>query len=136
MRLAGILYGIFIACIALLMDTCIHRRASLEHDLHHGDVADALSIVDEARGYSLAAEKVWQGLMGVVDKYRGKMPRELDGGGSGIGDARERGGADVARRMGSDDSIARDLGHEAEVETREWYDLFSDLSSSSSSSFF
>jgi hypothetical protein len=140
LRLTAILYGIFIACVALIMDICVHSPTTLEDELRHGEIADALRILEGAKGYSLAAEKVWDGLMGAVDRYRKKtqqgllqrsencppiMGAELDGSiwGEGVADQ----GIDVQ------DEIAQ--GGEQDV-ANEWYDLFSDLSSSSPSSFF
>jgi hypothetical protein len=140
LRLAAILYGVFIACIALLMDTCVHRPTSLEDELTHGEVADALRILEEARKDSLAAEKVWEGLMSVVNRCRGKMQQRelqreeshalrtrvrLDVSSWGEGDADH--GVDVG------DEIAQGSGQDV---ANEWYDLFSDLSSSSASLFF
>jgi hypothetical protein len=140
LRLAAILYGVFIACIALLMDTCVHRPAALEDELRHGDVADALHILEGTRKDSLAAEKVWEGLMGVLNRYRGTMQQrelqrvessaplarlELDG---SIWDE-----AAVNRGTGAEDEISQGAGQDV---ANEWYDFFSDLSSSSASSFF
>ncbi|KAH8701278.1 hypothetical protein GQ44DRAFT_717885 [Phaeosphaeriaceae sp. PMI808] len=70
LRLAAILYSIFMANIILLMDVCVHRPASLQRELINGDVAEALKILKDARSHSLAAAKLFESLMQVVARHR------------------------------------------------------------------
>jgi hypothetical protein len=70
LRLAAILYSIFMASIILLMDVCVHRPVSLDRELCNGDVAEALKILKCARSHSLAAAKLFDSLMQVVERYR------------------------------------------------------------------
>lgn len=70
LKLAAILYSIFMASIILLMDVCVHRPASLQRELSNGDVAEALKILKDARSHSLAAAKLFESLMQVVARHR------------------------------------------------------------------
>ncbi|KAF1993363.1 hypothetical protein P154DRAFT_381426, partial [Amniculicola lignicola CBS 123094] len=75
LRLAAILYSIFMASIILLMDVCVHRPASLQRELFNGDVAGALKILKDARSHSLAAAKLFESLMQVVARHRAQHPQ-------------------------------------------------------------
>lgn len=75
LRLAAILYSIFMASIILLMDVCVHRPASLQRELFNGDVAEALKILKDARSHSLAAAKLFESLMQVVTRHRAQYPQ-------------------------------------------------------------
>ncbi|PWY82923.1 hypothetical protein BO70DRAFT_336004 [Aspergillus heteromorphus CBS 117.55] len=71
-RLSGLLYGVFMATIVLLMDACIHGSGSgsLQNEIRHGEIAEALRIVDDARRYSFAAANLYDSLMQVLEKHR------------------------------------------------------------------
>lgn len=69
LRLAAILYSIFIASIVLLMDVCIHRPASLQHELLDGDLSQALKILRGAKDHSLAAARLYDSLMHIVARH-------------------------------------------------------------------
>jgi hypothetical protein len=68
-HLAATLGAMFIACIEVLMETC---NASFEDRLKHGDMADTFQILKEVKEHSVAAEKFWQGLNGVIERCREK----------------------------------------------------------------
>jgi hypothetical protein len=70
LRLAAILYSVFMASIALFMDACLNRATSPQHDIIHGDVAEAFAILEGIRSHSLAAAKLLESLMHVVARYR------------------------------------------------------------------
>ncbi|KAJ4347482.1 hypothetical protein N0V95_005403 [Ascochyta clinopodiicola] len=75
LRLAAILYSIFMASIILLMDVCVHRPASLQRELSNGNVAEALNILKDARSHSLAAAKLFESLMQIVARHRSQHPQ-------------------------------------------------------------
>ncbi|KAF2025148.1 hypothetical protein EK21DRAFT_117077 [Setomelanomma holmii] len=70
LRIAAILYGVFIASIVLLMDVCLYRPEAVDHEVQHGDLASALGIIDDMKSYSMAAAKLHESLMQIVAKYR------------------------------------------------------------------
>lgn len=70
LRLAAILYSLFMASIILLMDACVNRPSLLQYDMREGDVAEALRILGDARCHSLAAAKLHESLMQISAKYR------------------------------------------------------------------
>ncbi|RFU29647.1 hypothetical protein B7463_g6706, partial [Scytalidium lignicola] len=70
LRLSAMLYGVFLASIALLMDAYINRPGLLEDEIRHGDEAEALRIVEGARSHSWAAANLHDSLMQVLAKYR------------------------------------------------------------------
>jgi hypothetical protein len=161
LRLAAILYSIFMASIALLMDACVNRPAFLEKELRQGEVSDALKILEDVGNYSLAATKLHHSLMQIVARYRTQhqqsqgAPMQKDytlghqhpiydppmiTGTSTDSALNSHNGSSVGNTAASRDPIAGvsiALSSE-ELENQhvtEWYDLFSDLSSSSSSFF-
>jgi hypothetical protein len=75
LRLAAILYSIFMASIILLMDVCVHRPGSLQRELLNGDAAEALKILKDARDHSLAAAKLFESLMQIVERHRAQHPQ-------------------------------------------------------------
>jgi hypothetical protein len=70
LRLAAILYSVFMASIVLLMDVCVNRPASLQEEINDGDVAEALRIIEDAGTYSLAAAKLLESLTQILAKHR------------------------------------------------------------------
>jgi hypothetical protein len=70
LRLSGILYGFFLAIIALLMDAYINGPGSLQDEIRHGDVVETLRIVEGARSHSRAAANLYESVMQVLAKYR------------------------------------------------------------------
>ena len=76
LRLSAMLYGVFLASIALLMDAYINGSGSLQDEIRHGDVAEALRIVENARSHSWAAENLHQSITQVLAKYRAQ-PQQL-----------------------------------------------------------
>jgi hypothetical protein len=70
LRLAAILYSVFMASIILLMDVCVHRPVYLQREIFNGDVAEALKILKDARSHSLAAAKLFESLMQIVARHR------------------------------------------------------------------
>ncbi|KAF2826049.1 hypothetical protein CC86DRAFT_383004 [Ophiobolus disseminans] len=70
LRLAAILYGIFMASIVLLMDACLHRPATLEQEISSGDLAEALRMIRDVKSHSLAAATLHESLMQIVARYR------------------------------------------------------------------
>lgn len=76
LRLSAMLYGVFLASIALLMDAYINGSDSLQDEIRHGDVAEALRIVESARSHSWAAENLHQSITKVLAKYRAQQPQQ------------------------------------------------------------
>lgn len=72
-RLTAILYGVFVANIVLLMDICVNRPESLEHELLNGDVRTALRMMEHAKSHSLAAAKLHACLMRIIAKHRANI---------------------------------------------------------------
>jgi hypothetical protein len=73
LRLAGILYSVFMASIVLLMDACVHRPSSLRCELQNGEVADALAILKDARSHSLAAANLYESLMQLIARHQAQF---------------------------------------------------------------
>jgi hypothetical protein len=163
LRLAAILYSVFMASIALLMDACVNRPASLKDDLRHGDVADALKILEDVSNYSLAATKLHDSLMQIVARYRSQHQHQQSQGSrlqqdctpdhqhhiydpptitAGLTHSalNDQNGGNCGNTVMTPDPIAgasiAPTSDELVIPgAMEWYDLFSDLSSSSSSFF-
>jgi hypothetical protein len=76
LRLAAILYSVFMASIVLLMDACVNRSSYLQDDFIHGDAAEALLILEETRSHSLAAAKLLESLLQVVTRYRSQHDQQ------------------------------------------------------------
>ncbi|CAI7567212.1 unnamed protein product [Penicillium pancosmium] len=74
LRLSAIRYGVFLACIALLMDAYINGSGSLQDEISHGNVAEALRILEGARCHSWAAQNLSDSLDQVLAKYRAQNP--------------------------------------------------------------
>jgi hypothetical protein len=74
LRLSAIQYGVFLACIALLMDAYSNGSGSLQDEISHGDVAEALRILEGARCHSWAAQNLSDSLDQVLAKYRAHNP--------------------------------------------------------------
>jgi hypothetical protein len=80
LRLSGILYGVLVAGIVLLMDSRLYAGGGDEmdaedgdDDVRRGDAAEALRIIEGARGHSLAAERLYDGLIGVLARHRAQQ---------------------------------------------------------------
>jgi hypothetical protein len=69
LHLSGMLYGAFLAGIALLMDACINGPGSVQDKIKYGDIAEALRIIKGAKSHSWAAANLHESLMQVLDKY-------------------------------------------------------------------
>lgn len=78
LRLAAILHTVFMASIVLLMDACVNRPSSLQDEILHGDVAEALRIIEDARSFSLAAAKLHESLMQILAKYRAQQQQQQE----------------------------------------------------------
>lgn len=70
LRLSAILYGIFLAGIVLLMDTCMNGTGSLQNEVRHGEVAEVLLLIEDARSHSLAARNLYESLTQILNKHR------------------------------------------------------------------
>lgn len=77
LRLSGILYGVFMASIVLLIDACVNGTCSLQDEIYHGEVAEALRMVENARGYSLAAANLHESLKQVLANHRAQQQQQL-----------------------------------------------------------
>lgn len=148
LRLAACLYGIFIASIVLLMDVCLHRPQSVLAEIAHGDLAEALRMVKDVRGHSLAAESLHESLMQIVAKYRPQQDRSSRVAASTINQA-EGHPFEVLSNSNSDGnenlSLSNDSGLFSEefgqqdsgpdepmyIDQVQWDDLFTGLASSS-----
>jgi hypothetical protein len=76
LRLSAMLYGVFLASIALLMDAYINGTSSLQDEIRHGDVAEALRIVEGARSHSWAAANLHESLTQVLAKYHAQQQQQ------------------------------------------------------------
>jgi hypothetical protein len=77
LRFAAFLHGLFMAGIVLLMDTCIHKPESLDHDVSFGDLADALRMIKDMNSHSLAAATIYESLMQIVARYRAQHKQSI-----------------------------------------------------------
>ncbi|KAH7083994.1 hypothetical protein FB567DRAFT_550997 [Paraphoma chrysanthemicola] len=75
-RLAAILYGVFIAGIVLLMDVCLHRPQAVQDEAQRGELATALSIIQDMRNYSMAAASLHESLLQIVSRYGAQQPQK------------------------------------------------------------
>lgn len=71
LHLAGILYGIFVASTVLLMDAYV--TGSPLDEIRRVEVNEALRIVENAKGHSLAATKLHESLTDVLAKHRARL---------------------------------------------------------------
>ena len=72
-KFSGVLFCIFMAVIVLLLDVCLDEGA--QHDeARKAEVADAFSILEEARKQSPIAVKLIESLMSVVRKHKVSLP--------------------------------------------------------------
>ena len=72
LKFACTLYGLFMASIVLLMDTCANESA--RQDLDHSDFADAFRILQNAKLQSLATTKILELVMRVLRRHRISPP--------------------------------------------------------------
>lgn len=77
LRFAAFLHGLFMASIVLLMDTCIHKPESLDHDLSFGNLADALRMIKDMDTHSLAAATIYESLMQIVARYHAQHKQSI-----------------------------------------------------------
>ncbi len=70
LRLSGILHAVFMAGIVLIMDACVSRSASAQDELRSGEAAEALRIINDAKGYSVAAANLQESLTQVLASFR------------------------------------------------------------------
>ena len=77
------LYGVFIAGVVLLMDACVHGGRTVsslseeeeeEETLRESEVVEAFCMLDDARGRSHTADKLFESLLLVFRKYKVKPP--------------------------------------------------------------
>ncbi|KAM7211594.1 hypothetical protein V8F06_013011 [Rhypophila decipiens] len=71
LHLAGNLYGIFVASIVLLMDAYV--TGSPLDETRRSEVNEALRIVENAKGHSLAATNLHESLTDVLAKHRARL---------------------------------------------------------------
>lgn len=74
LHLAGILYGIFMASIVLLMDAYV--TGSPLDEIRRAEVNEALRIVENAKGHSLAATNLHESLTNVLAKLRVRLEQQ------------------------------------------------------------
>jgi hypothetical protein len=79
LRVAAILYGVFIASIVLLMDACLHRPEAVQDEVQHGDLGAALRIIGDMTTHSMAAATLHESLMQIVARYRAQRQEGHDG---------------------------------------------------------
>jgi hypothetical protein len=126
LRPPAILYSVFVASIVLLMDACLNRPNGLQEEIKRGDLGESLAIIRGAKDYSLAAAKLYEQMMDIVGKYRDV--KSAEGGDLASGEWEVSASSFGAGDQGLGDPMYLDLV--------QWDDLFSGISSSSSSSFF
>jgi hypothetical protein len=155
LRLAAILYSVFMASIVLLMDACINRPTPMQDVGIDGVAAEALEILEDIRSHSLAAAKLLESLLQVVSRYRAQRqpssnktctsPRDAwcNSASMYFGDTtsacvhREHVGSAVSHSASTyqtphDDDFLMDGQQDAMYPDHlEWNDLFSDLASAS-----
>ncbi|KAF1844580.1 uncharacterized protein K460DRAFT_335433 [Cucurbitaria berberidis CBS 394.84] len=135
LRLAAILHSTFMASIVLLMDACVNRRTSLEEEVLVGDLAEGLRIIQDARGYSLAAASLHESLMQILANHRAQQQQQ--GGTFPAASAATAAPVLYAEsRMSSPTQAARDqpfqnLDGSMFLDNIQWDDLFSGVASSS-----
>ena len=71
LHLAGILYGMFVASIVLLMDAYV--TGSPLDETRRAEVNEALRIVENAKGHSMAATNLHESLTNVLAKHRARL---------------------------------------------------------------
>ena len=76
LRLAAILYSVFMVSIVLLMDTCVNSPSSLHEEILDSDLAEALRIIEDARSHSLAAANLYESLMQIQAKHRTRQRQQ------------------------------------------------------------
>lgn len=74
LHLAGILYGIFVASIVLLVDAYV--MGSPLDETRRSEVNEALRIVEDAKGHSLAAANLHESLTDVLAKHRARLEQK------------------------------------------------------------
>jgi hypothetical protein len=126
LRPPAILYSIFVASIVLFMDACLNRPSELQDEVRRGDLGEALAIIRGAKDYSLASAKLYEQIIEIMGKYRAVK------GISGDGLAQE----DWETSANTFCATDQDLGDPMYLDLVQWDDLFSGISSSSSSAFF
>jgi hypothetical protein len=74
LRLSGVLFGVFLAGIVLLMDSCVNAMGSQQDEMcWDEDAAEALRIIDAAKSYSLVAANLYESLMQVLTRHRAQQ---------------------------------------------------------------
>jgi hypothetical protein len=159
LRLAAILYSVFMASIVLLMDACVNRPISVQDEGLDDDAAEALKILEDIRSHSLAAAKLLESLLQVVSRYRGSQHSTSDRACTSLQDARCSSTSVYSKDMGSacvhreheplptnrgvshgaftdqtpqhDDFLMDGQQDAMDPDHLEWNDLFSDLASAS-----
>tara|TARA_R110002003_G_scaffold502_7_gene20099 strand:- start:103 stop:1101 length:999 start_codon:yes stop_codon:yes gene_type:complete len=144
LRVAAILYGVFIASIVLLMDACLHRPDAVQDEVQHGDLGAALRIIGDMTTYSMAAATLHESLMQIVARYRAQR-QEGHAGSSGTGDAGpgarldaadaldelRDGNRDAAQLESVDGQQTQELDDTNYLDQLQWDDLFTGLAASS-----
>jgi hypothetical protein len=124
------LYSIFIATIALLMNTCLNRPSALQDELQQGDLAEGLQMIANAREDSLAAAKLYESLMQSVARHRdAQQSEERDSNGvykQTLAYTVPELPSDVLR----DEQPSSQINEALHLDMVEWDDLFSSVSSS------
>ncbi|RYP05068.1 hypothetical protein DL765_009963 [Monosporascus sp. GIB2] len=76
LRLSGVLHGVFMAAIMLLMGSCVNGTASQQDEICRGEAAEALRIIEDARGHSAAAVNLHKSLTQVLAKHRAQQQQQ------------------------------------------------------------
>lgn len=78
-RLSGIMYGAFMASVVVLMNACVNGSGSGGDEACRSEAAEALRVVEEARGYSPVAATLYDSLSQVLARHRAQAQRPQPG---------------------------------------------------------
>ncbi|KAI4912032.1 hypothetical protein J4E90_006852 [Alternaria incomplexa] len=125
------LYSIFIATIALLMDACVNRSGEVHAELQEDrDLAKGLRMIADARDDSLAAAKLYESLMQILEKYRDAGDTGEKYGSSVGGQSAVESLQDLPPDRFGEQQHSSHVNDAIQLDLVDWDDLFSSVSSS------
>jgi hypothetical protein len=148
LRVAAILYGVFIASIVLLMDACLHRPDAVQDEVQQGDLGAALRIIADMKTYSMAAARLHESLMQIVARYRAQQQQQqAHSANSGTGNASPSSSLAAGAFLDAHDELnphpsapqpssvcdqqTHELDNTTYLDQLQWDDLFTGLAASS-----
>jgi hypothetical protein len=131
-KFSGTLYGVFLASIVLLIDFCVNRsqfKSESQIEDRHQELAEAFSILEDAKGESPTAAELLDSLKETLQKHRISLPRRHVTRGSEA--ALQNESLSTQEQYAPDpDMNAFGLGEWMETEGYWWNDLLGGLDSS------